>query len=291
MMRGRQSDVAQIKRLVVKHARDAFVSDQFIERNWRTLDYRGRPELAPAVAEYDRFIESLRCFDIDLEFLPSDTRVGLDSIYVRDASIACSEGMILCNMGKTARRNEPTAQEAVFRALKIPIRGAITGSGCVEGGDTVWIDERTLAVGRGYRTNDEGIRQLNALLGDCVDELLVVPLPHWRGPQDVFHLMSIVSPIDQDLALVFSPLIPVPFREALLSRGIDLVEVAEDEFESMGCNVLAVAPRRCVMLAGNAQTRARLERCGVEVHEYDGVEISAKGAGGPTCLTRPIVRS
>lgn len=90
---------------------------------------------------------------------------------------------------------------------------------------------------------------------------------------------------------MFSPLIPVPFREALLSRGIDLVEVAEDEFESMGCNVLAVAPRRCVMLAGNAQTRARLERCGVDVHEYDGVEISAKGAGGPTCLTRPIVRS
>ncbi len=290
-MRGRQSDVAQIKRLVVKHARDAFVSDQFIEHNWRTLDYRGRPDLAPAVAEYDRFIESLRCFDIDIEFLPSDTRVGLDSIYVRDASIACSEGMILCNMGKKARRNEPTAQEAVFRALKIPIRGAITGSGCVEGGDTVWLDERTLAVGRGYRTNDEGIRQLNALLGDCVDELLVVPLPHWRGPQDVFHLMSIVSPIDQDLALVFSPLIPVPFREALLSRGIDLVEVVEDEFESMGCNVLAVAPRRCVMLAGNAQTRARLERCGVDVHEYDGVEISAKGAGGPTCLTRPIVRS
>ncbi len=103
--------------------------------------------------------------------------------------------------------------------------------------------------------------------------------------------MSIVSPIDRDLLLVYSPLMPVPFREALLSRGFELVDVPDDEFESMGCNVLALAPRRCVMLAGNFETRARLERRGVEVHEYDGVEISVKGAGGPTCLTRPIVRT
>jgi N-dimethylarginine dimethylaminohydrolase len=145
-------------------------------------------------------------------------------------------------------------------------------------------------VGRGYRTNDEGIRQLRELLGDAI-ELIVVPLPHWRGEGDVMHLMSIISPIDRDLALVHSPLMPVPFRELLLERGYTLVEVANGEFETMGANVLALSPRRAVMLAGNPRTREALERAGTEVLEYQGHEISVKGAGGPTCLTRPLDRA
>jgi N-dimethylarginine dimethylaminohydrolase len=154
----------------------------------------------------------------------------------------------------------------------------------------VWIDEKTLAVARGYRTNDEGIRQLTVLLGDSVDEVLVVPLPHWRGPEDVFHLMSMISPLDENLALVYSPLMPVPFREYLISRGMTLLEVPDSEFETMACNVLAVAPRKGLMLAGNPRTRDLLERAGVDIHTYEGEEISVKGAGGPTCLTRPLVR-
>ena len=185
----------------------------------------------------------------------------------------------------------PAAQEVAFGKLGILVKGAIVGDGRIEGGDVVWLDERTLAVGRGYRTNDEGIRQLRELLHGCVDELIIVPLPHHRGPSDVFHLMSILSPIDLDLALVYSPLMPVPFREALLARGMELVEVPEEEFESMGCNVLAVAPRVCVMIRGNPITRRRLEAAGAEVHEFDGGEICAKGCGGPTCLTRPILRT
>lgn len=287
---GYQSDVAQIKQVVIKHAKDAFISDEAIDRQWRELHYVERPDLSRAVAEYDRFVELLTGFDIDIRFLPRNESTGLDSLYPRDASIPCNKGMILCNMGKPARRNEPGAQESAFRAMSIPIHGAITGQGRVEGGDVAWIDEHTLAVGRGYRTNDEGIRQLRELLNGCIVELIVVPLPHWHGPTDVFHLMSILSPIDRDLALVYSPLMPVPFREALLSRGIELVEVPESEFETMACNVLTVAPRKCVMLAGNGQTRARLEEVGVEVHEFEGRQISATGAGGPTCLTRPILR-
>ena len=154
-----------------------------------------------------------------------------------------------------------------------------------------WIDERTLAVGRGYRTNGEGIRQLRSLLGSAVDRVVPVPLPHWRGPGDVFHLMSMFSPVDRDLAVVYSPLLPVPFRQLLLKHGYELVEVPDAEFESMGCNVLAVSPRRCVALEGNPVTRRRLEAAGAEVHTYRGREISAKGGGGPTCLTRPLVRS
>ncbi len=285
-----QSDVAPIKQIVIKHAKDAFISDEAIDRQWRELNYSERPDLSKALAEYDRFVELLMGFDIDVHFLTRDESTGLDSLYPRDASIPCNKGMILCNMGKPARRGEPGAQESAFHAMGIPIHGAITGQGLVEGGDGAWIDQRTLAVGRGYRTNDEGIRQLGQLLGDCITELIVVPLPHWYGPTDVFHLMSILSPIDRDLALVYSPLMPVPFREALLSRGIELVEVPESEFETMACNVLTVAPRKCVLLAGNGRTRARLEEVGVEVHEFEGYEISAKGAGGPTCLTRPILR-
>jgi N-dimethylarginine dimethylaminohydrolase len=193
-------------------------------------------------------------------------------------------------MGKRQRRGEPAAVGDALRSLDIPVHGSIEGEGLLEGGDVVWLTPDTLVVGRGYRTNDEGIRQLRELLGDTLRELLVAPLPHWRGPGDVFHLMSLLSPLDQDLALVYSPLLPVPLREALLQRGIELVEVAEEEFEAMAGNVLALAPRRCVMMQGNPITQGRLEDAGVEVETYAGGEISAKGCGGPTCLTRPLLR-
>ena len=168
--------------------------------------------------------------------------------------------------------------------------GAICPPGRIEGGDLIWLDERTIVIGRGYRTNASGIQQLRALVGNAV-EIHEVPLPHWRGPSDVMHLMSLISPVDRDAAAVYSPLLPVPFREWLLDRGYRLIEVADDEFETMGTNVLALAPRRCVILSGNPRTRAALEKGGVDVLEYDGEEISVKGAGGPTCLTRPISRA
>ncbi len=283
-----QSDIGPAVRLLVKHAKDAFVSQVAVDRQWQALNYAGVADFARAIDEYDRFTELLRDWGVALEFLPQDETVGLDSIYVRDASVVCDRGVILCNMGKSARRSEPAAQRRFFESIGVPIHGAITGDGRLEGGDVAWIDERTVAVGRGYRTNDEGIRQLRTLLADCIDELLIVPLPHYRGPADVFHLMSIVSPIDRDLVLVYSPLMPVPFREELLSRGIRLVEVCDSEFHTMACNVFTVSPRKCIMLSGNSRTRSQLEQAGVEVREFGGKEISTKGAGGPTCLTRPI---
>lgn len=287
---GTPSDVGPIARLALMHARDAFGSQQAVDRQWRGLGYGSPPRYDAAVAEYDRFLEALGGFglDIDLRFLPPSDRATLDAMYVRDASVASPRGVVLAKMGKAARAAEPDVHYAAFRGWGIPVAGAITGEGCLEGGDVVWLGPRTVAVGRGYRTNDEGIRQLRDLLHGDVDELIVVHLPHWKGPADVFHLMSVVSPIDVDLALVYSPLLPVSFRERLRDRGVALVEVPDDEFESMGCNVLAVAPRRCLMLAGNPSTRARLEAAGAEVREYVGSEISAKGAGGPTCLTRPL---
>jgi N-dimethylarginine dimethylaminohydrolase len=213
----------------------------------------------------------------------------LDSIYVRDASIVTPRGVVLCRMGKPARQDEPAAQRRWFDAVGEPIAGAIEAPGLIEGGDVVWFDAKTVAVGRGYRTNDAGIDQFRELLGGDVD-VVVVPLPHYRGPSDVFHLMSIISPVAENLAVAYSPLMPVPFREWLVGRGLRFVEVPDTEFESMGTNVLAVGPRRVIMLAGNPVTQARLEAEGVEVWTYEGSEISVKGGGGPTCLTRPLAR-
>jgi N-dimethylarginine dimethylaminohydrolase len=193
-------------------------------------------------------------------------------------------------MGKPARSGEPQAIGACARAIGIEVCGAIAGDGRVEGGDVLWLDPRTLVVGRGYRTNDEGIRQLRALLGDDVQELIVVPLPHWHGPGECLHLMSLLSPVDRDLAVVYSPLLSVSFREALLARGIELVEVPESEIPSQGTNVLALGPRHCVMLEGNPRTRAALERAGCRVETFPGSDICDKGSGGPTCLARPLVR-
>ena len=288
-----QSEFAPLERVVLKHPREAFVDQATIATQWHSLGFSGAPDLDRAADEFDAFVELLRAGGADVHLLPRDERTTIDSIYVRDAAIICDRGAIICRMGKAARLPEAPAQEKALAALtpsSVPIIGRIEAPGTLEGGDVAWLDRRTLAVGRGYRTNDEGIRQLRLLLGDSIDELIVVPLPHWRGAGDVMHLMSLISPVDHDLAVVYSPLLPVPFREQLLARGIQLVEVPDEEFETMGTNVLAVKPRVCVTLAGNPRTMRRLQDAGAIVIQYEGQEISTKGAGGPTCLTRPIRR-
>jgi len=284
------SEVDRLTHVLVKHPRDAFVDAQTIGAQWASLNFTAAPDLARAIDEYEGFVELLKSNDTTVTRLPRDRQTTLDSIYARDASIVSPRGVILCNMGKRSRADEPSAHEQAFRLLrKVVVCGRIESPGSLEGGDVVWIDARTMVVGRGYRTNAEGIRQVRTLLGADVD-VVEVPLPHWRGPGDVMHLMSLLSPVDHDLAVVYSRLLPVPFREWLLARGFSLVEVPDEEFDSMGTNVLALSPRRCVMLAGNPRTRAALERAGCEVLEYQGDEISVKGAGGPTCLTRPLAR-
>ena len=287
---GHLSEVGPIDHVVLCHPADAFLDDRRLDRQWRDLNYLSRPDLDRSLAEYECFIELLEDAGVETSFLPRREDGNLDAIYARDAAVLGPDGAILCNMGKRQRRAEPETLGAHFSRLGLPLKGAVTGEGRLEGGDVVWFDDRTVAVGRGYRTNDDGIRQFRALLGSSIHELVVVPLPHWRGAADVFHLMSMLSPIDDDLALVYSPLLPVPFREWLLARGLELVDVPASEFETMACNVLALAPRLCLMVEGNPETRSLLEAEGVEVRTFAGREISYKGGGGPTCLTRPIRR-
>ncbi|KYK36237.1 MAG: hypothetical protein AYK19_09130 [Theionarchaea archaeon DG-70-1] len=288
-MMGTLSEVGRITRMALRKPEQAFVNQEHIDVQWRELNYTDRPSYDKAVKEYNQFVSLLQEFGMKIDFLPADEKLTLDSLYVRDAAIVSHEGVILCNMGKPQRAHEPEVARDAFINAGVPVLGTIDGKGQLEGGDIVWLDNETLAVGRTYRTNDEGIRQLQSLVGEKV-EVVTVPLPHYRGPTDVFHLMSILSPVDYDLALVYSPLMPIPFREFLVDRGIQILEVPENEFETMGCNVLAVAPRECIMLKGNPQTKALLEQAGARVWEINGKEISVKGQGGPTCLTRPLVR-
>jgi N-dimethylarginine dimethylaminohydrolase len=289
MTYGAQNDYGKIEKILIKHARDAFISQANIDKQWESLNYYERPDFNKALGEYDIFVEKIASIGCEVHNLPQNYDVCIDSIYPRDAAISTSKGIILCNMGKAERSGEPELLQEYFKKIDVPILGSISGNGKVEGGDIIWLDD-ILVVGRGYRTNDEGIRQLKKLLNGIAKDVIVVPLVHWEGKSDVFHLMSIISPIDKDLALVYSRLMPIPFREMLIEKGIQLVEVPDEEFESMGCNVLALAPRKCLMLEGNPITKERLESAGAEVFTYSGSEISRKGAGGPTCMTRPFMR-
>ncbi len=277
--------VGPIERLLLKRPEDAFVSAENVRAQWQGLNYLGCPDYEKAVSEYERFAALLKQFVPEISYLPKNDPVGLDSIYVFDPVLVTRRGAILCQMGKARRCPEPAAIGAFLPALGIPVLGAIGGEGTLEGGDTLWIDEHTLAVGRSSRTNEEGIRELKKLTEGLIDELIVVPLP-----SSVFHLLAVISLVDHDLAVIHARLLPEAFQQSLRARGIKLLALPEEEYGTLGCNILAVAPRKCVMLSGNPRTRAVLEAKGVEVWTYDGAEISLKGEGGPTCLTRPLLR-
>jgi N-dimethylarginine dimethylaminohydrolase len=284
------SEYLKLTTVYLKSAKDAFVSEAVLEAQWNELNYLSKPNHSEALKEYQEFTTIFESNDIDIRFFPEDNSVKMDSIYCRDASIATDFGVIICNMGKEGRINEPKAQMKVYQKQGIEVLGVIEFPGTLEGGDVAWLDEKTLAVGHTYRTNDEGIRQLKNMLEPNGIEVIVADLPHYKGQEDVFHLMSILSPVDKDLAVVYSPLMPIRFRDELIRRGFELVEVPEEEFESMGCNVLAISPRNCVMVEGNPRTKNLLEKAGCKVTTYSGKEISVKGGGGPTCLTRPLTR-
>lgn len=276
--------------VLMKHARHAFVDQATIAAQWKRLNFSAMPDFSRALEEYDRFAEIVASAGCQIVYLPADGTGTLDSIYTRDAAVLSAGGVIFCRMGKPSRAAEPAAQEQELRRRGWTIAGSIAEPGRLEGGDLIWLDQKTLAVGIGARTNADGIDQLRSVVDGSVEELIVVPLPDYPGQHDVMHLMSLISPVDRDLAVVYSPLLPTAFRQTLLQKGYRLVEVPDAEYETMGTNVLALGPGRCVMLNGNPRTRALLEKAGVAVHVYDGEEISLKGGGGPTCLTRPLVR-
>ncbi|QKY70171.1 dimethylarginine dimethylaminohydrolase family protein [Lentibacillus sp. CBA3610] len=279
-----------LKRVIVKHPEQAFISQANLNNQWRTFNYTDVPDYDKALTEYREFIRILNKHVDQIDYLPASNQTGLDSIYTHDPVKFTREGAIILKSGKTIRQAEAAEIKAYLDKQAIPIIGELTGDAVSDGGDLVWLDDRTLAVGLGYRTNQEAIRQLKKITGPFVDNFIEVPLPHDGGEDECLHLMSMISIVDQDLAVIYSPLMPVFFRQYLIEQGLTLIEVPANEYETLGCNVLALAPRVCVLPAGNEQTKLKLEQAGATVYEYDGNEISYKGTGGPTCLTCPVIR-
>ena len=254
---------------------------------WEGYGWRARPDTAAAQAEHEALCALLE--EAGAEVVISEHDAGNpDAIYTYDPTLVGRDGAVLLRPGKEGRRDEPEATVASLDAAGVPVVARIDGPATVEGGDTVWLDETTLLVGIGYRTNEAALDGLRSAFPGT--ELIAFDLPHWNGADEVMHLMSFLSPLDRDLALVYPRIAPTRLMQLLAGRGIEVVEVPDDEFETMGPNVLALGPRRALALEGNDETRRRMERKGVDVLTYRGDEISRKGDGGPTCLTRPLLR-
>ena len=279
----------QLKQVAVRDVGTAFVSDAKIDAEWRALNFHSRPDLANAKTEFAEVEKILKATGAEIIRLPAGDGLTLDSLYTHDALIVTPRGLVRPHMGKPARRKEPAINGAYLEKLGLPVIGEIVAPGKIEGGDLVWIDRHTLLAGIGYRTNREGARQLGILAGADVN-ILAFDMPHYNGRSDVFHLMSCLSPLDKDLAVVYLPLMAARLVEFLEERHIAFVEVPENEFDTMGCNVLALGPRHAMLVGGNPETCRRMVAAGVKVEVINGIDICRKGEGGPTCMTRPLVR-
>jgi N-dimethylarginine dimethylaminohydrolase len=280
---GCQSMTGRLERVLVKQpSPEAWAA-------WRAYSWRSEPDPVGLAAEHEAFCRLLADAGAEVVIGRTGGAANPDAIYAYDPALVADSGAVLLMPGKEGRRREPEDMGVDFMEAGVPLAGQVRFPATVEGGDTVWLDEQTLLVGRGYRTNAAGIHALEELLPGV--DVVAFDLPHYHGAGEVLHLMSFLSPLDVDLAVVYLPLMPVRLVELLESRGIELVEVPDAEFETMGPNVLALGPRVALALEGNEETRRRMEAAGVDVRVYKGDEISRKGDGGPTCLTRPLLRS
>ncbi len=233
----------------------------------------------------------LRGWDVEVLYHDALLPEHADSVFVFDPVLVTDAGTLVLRMGKALRRGEEEPLAAALERFGVPVLARLEGDATCEGGDTLWLDHDTLAVGRGFRTNAEAVRQLRTLLAPLGVTVLDYDLPFFTGPEACLHLLSLISPVDVDLAVAYPPLMPTAFWTELRRRGVRLLEVPEDEFlHTQATNVLAVAPRRCVMLDGSPVTQALLEEAGCEVVTFPGAPLSLKAEGGPTCLTRPILR-
>lgn len=280
---GGQTQVGPLRRVLVRSPRTVRLS------RWRDCGWVGEPDPTIAAEQHDALCEALSGAGAEILFAEADVSGDPDAVYTCDPAIMSDRGALILRPGKVVRRVEAAAMAHDLEALGVPVAFEMTEPATAEGGDTMWLDERTLLVGRSYRTNDAGIEALRGALPGV--DVLAFDLPYVKGPDACLHLLSLLSPLDRDLVVAFVPLMPIRLLELLRGRGVRIVEVPEDEFDTMGPNVLALAPRVALAVDGNPRTRQGLEAAGVDVSVYDGSEISLKGEGGPTCLTRSILRA
>jgi dimethylargininase len=283
---GSQSMIAPLKTVLVKRPEEAFAVDD--PAAWH---YSARPDLATARQEHDALAALLRQGGAEVLYHDEPQPDRADAIFAFDPALVTDRGAIILSMGKQLRQGEEAAMARRFESLGIPILYTLHGEARAEGGDLLWLDHNTLAVGQSFRTNAEGLSQLREALAAIGASVLPVELPYYTGPEACLHLLSLMSIVDERLAVIYPPLAAVPFWQELQRRDFRLIEVSEEEFATMGTNVLALAPGKCLMLEGNPITQRKLEEAGCEVVTYKGNEISLKAEGGPTCLTRPVWRN
>ncbi|MDX8439116.1 dimethylarginine dimethylaminohydrolase family protein [Mesorhizobium australafricanum] len=285
---GSQSMAAPLRRVLMRSAANAM-------RDADRAAWHYGPGFNPAKAASQHAVlaELVAASGAQIEWIEDKADALSDSVFTHDPSLMTDRGALILSMGKPLRAREPSLHEETYKRLGIPILGRVEAPGQVEGGDCVWVDARTLAIGRGVRSNQEGIQQLSNLLTPLGISVYGFDLPLWQGEEACLHLMSVISPLADDLALVYSPLLPAPFYQMLKARGIRLVEGDAEEFAAsngLSLNVLPTSPLKVIAVAGFPRTKAAMEAagCTVEIFEADALCIACEG--GPTCLTRPILR-
>jgi N-dimethylarginine dimethylaminohydrolase len=280
---GVRSSTAALREVLVKRPGPAFgqAFDDPAHGFLRPVD------LDRAQREHDGLVDVLDRLGVRVHALDHEPADDPDLVYVFDPLLVTDGGAIPLRPGKPNRAGEPEILADWLKERGIPTAGRIHAPGTVEAGDTVWLRDGLFVIGRTLRTNDGGARQLAAIVGG---DARIVDVPYWKGPAELVHLMSVISPVSDDLAVVFLPLLPAGLHEWLTELGIRMVEVPEDEYPTLGCNVLAVRPGVVVVADGNHVTRGGLEAAGVEVHAIPLGEVGENGSGGVTCLTRPILR-
>jgi len=287
---GLNSNVSTLKTVLLKNPQAAFKSQKTIDLQWQDLNFIDKPDFKKSVMQYENFIDILNDNNVEILYIPEDEITSLDSIYTHDPIFMTPNGAVIGNMGKTQRKPETIMMKNYLNEIGVPIFGEIINDATLEGGDVIWIDEKTVAAGLTYRTNNKGIDQLRKILSTISIEVISVDLPHWNGPVDVLHLMSLISPLNENLFLIYKKLLPISLLKLLKKLDIKTISIADEDYDSLGCNVLPLSTTKCLITSGNDKTFKIIEENGIEVIEFQASEICYKGSGGPTCLTRPIYR-
>lgn len=258
--------------------------------SWSDLGFH-HPPAAAASDQHDALCRLLRDAGAEVVCLPKGESLTLDAVYTHDASFSTDHGLILMNPGKANRVPEAQAHAKFCNQLGIPILGEIRPPGKSEAGDMVWLDSKTLLIGCGYRTNQDGIEQMRSLLHPRGVTVFSAPLPYGPGPSACLHLMSLMSMLDEHTILVDLPWLAVETVELLRTRGFKLIEIDDAERGTLACNVLSLGRKRLIALEENVRTNQRMREAGFDVCTFPGSELCINGSGGPTCLTRPLLRA
>jgi N-dimethylarginine dimethylaminohydrolase len=284
------SMVGALERVMVCSPRNAGWNQPERAARWRELGFQHTPDFSTAQAQHEALCRELNAAGAEVVEMPAAPDLSLDAVYAHDAFLATDRGLIVMRPGKPNRVAEGPLHAAFCETLEIPTLGEITSPGTIEAGDIVWLDPNTLLIGHGYRTNAAGIRQMRDLLSPMGIEVYSAPLPYGSGPSACLHLMSLISLLDEHTALVDLPWLAVETVELLKSRRFKFIEIDPSERDTLACNVLALGNNRLLAIEENHKTNARLRRAGFDVRTFPGGELCINGSGGPTCLTRPLLR-